>query len=273
MTVHDPGDDHQPPIVGQPGARANRRLVTNPAPGRKLAAGRDADVFELGAGRVLRRNRRGTSQELEAAVLRYAWERRFPVPAVYGCDGPNLVMERVDGPTMLDDLAHRPWMVLRHAGALARLHRRLHTIPAPTWLPPFPPDAATDAPTLPAASAPPAEAVLLHLDLHPANVILSPRGPVVIDWTNAKRGPGAADEAQTWVVMATSEIPGSVLERQAFDLLRRAFVWGLLRHLDRPALLAHLPTVAALRMADRNVTAREQAAIRVLLDRASRTGR
>src|SRR5260370_24192024 len=48
----------------------------------------------------------------------------------------------------------------------------------------------------------------LHRDLHPINVLLSPKGPVVIDWTNAARGSGASDVALTWLLMTAGEIPG-----------------------------------------------------------------
>ena len=76
----------------------------------------------------------------------------------------------------------------RHAVTLAMLLDHLHAITAPDWLP-SPLGAGT---------------ALLHLDLHPENVILTQRGPVVIDWPNAARGPGAADVAHTWVVLACS---------------------------------------------------------------------
>lgn len=38
---------------------------------------------------------------------------------------------------------------------------------------------------------------MLHLDLHPGNVILTVAGPVVIDWTDVLRGDPALDLAQT----------------------------------------------------------------------------
>ena len=75
----------------------------------------------------------------------------------------GLVLELVDGPTMLADLGRRPWRLARHARTLAELHARLHKVPYEGER-------------------------LLHLDLHPDNVLLSARGPVVIDWTNARAG-------------------------------------------------------------------------------------
>ncbi|MEF9907990.1 hypothetical protein [Streptomyces sp. P9-A2] len=59
----------------------------------------------------------------------------YPVPKGYEINGPDMVLERLTGPTMLDVLARRPWRV----GSLSRtsggFHDRLHTVPAPEWLP------------------------------------------------------------------------------------------------------------------------------------------
>jgi aminoglycoside phosphotransferase (APT) family kinase protein len=43
---------------------------------------------------------------------------------------------------------------------------------------------------------------VLHLDLHPANVLLTARGPVLIDWANARDGPPDLDVALTAVILA-----------------------------------------------------------------------
>ena len=67
-------------------------------PGPKLASGRDADVFDLGDGRVLRRNKQRTkTSEYEADVMRYAREWGYPVPAVYEVSGPDMVLRRTKG--------------------------------------------------------------------------------------------------------------------------------------------------------------------------------
>jgi hypothetical protein len=101
-----------------------------------------------------------------------AGEHGVPVPQVFDATGPDIVMEKVDGPTMLADVARCPWRLFRHAEILARVHRQVHAAPGPDWL--RAPFGYGDT--------------LLHLDLHPINVLLSPRGPVVIDWQGAGRG-------------------------------------------------------------------------------------
>jgi aminoglycoside phosphotransferase (APT) family kinase protein len=66
--------------------------------------------------------------------------------------------------------------VARHARVLARLHDQLHQIAPPAGL--RRPFGAGER--------------IMHLDLHPGNVMLTPEGPVVIDWTNAAAGPAGA---------------------------------------------------------------------------------
>ena len=104
--------------------------------------------------------------------MRYVAEHGYPVPHIEAvrADGTEIVMERIDGPIMVDAMVRPPWKLGDHLRLLADLHDQLHEIPAPDWLPGMP-DATCGS--------------LLHLDLHPLNVIMSPKGPVVVDWPNA----------------------------------------------------------------------------------------
>lgn len=222
--------------------------------GRLIASGRSADVFEYAPGLVLRRYRDEIDAEGEAVVMEHARAHGFPVPAVHEAEGRDLVLERVDGPTRLADLARHPWLLTSHAAALAALHRRLHAVRAPDGLQARFGD----------------EETLLHLDLHPGNVLLAERGPVVIDWANAARGDGAADLAQTWMLLATSTIEGGAIERSILRAGRRLFLETFLRRTDRIAAARRLSDVARARLDDPNVRADERAA---LLRLSTSTGR
>jgi streptomycin 6-kinase len=206
-----------------------------------IAAGRASEIFDLGDGRVLRRFKTGGSPEREAMVMRHARAHGFPAPDVLEVDSDSLVLERVPGKTMLEVVFRRPWTLGRNIAILAALHERLHRIAAPPGL-----EAANDGD------------MLLHLDLHPENVILSPSGAVLVDWTNARRGEPALDVAMTWVIAATS---GGALGRVAMRLF--------LRHFDRAAVLAALPIAAQRRISDPNVTNEERDAVRRLVARAT----
>jgi aminoglycoside phosphotransferase (APT) family kinase protein len=179
--------------------------VTQPLPGTLVGTGRNADVYDIGEGRVLRRYR---DQRPPAAVARegevmvHARAHGVPVPEVFDVTGSDIVMERAAGPTMLDVMGRRPWPLREQATLLATLHAAVHRVPPLPWQPaPFADDAQEAA----------AE-VLLHRDLHPQNVILTPDGPRIIDWEGAARGPALADVAMTWVIIMFSEVPGSRLQ-------------------------------------------------------------
>ena len=63
----------------------------------------------------------------EARTMEYLRGHGYPVPAIdeVSDDGTDLVMERIDGPSMGDYLMRRPWAVRRQGVVLATLHRRL----------------------------------------------------------------------------------------------------------------------------------------------------
>jgi aminoglycoside phosphotransferase (APT) family kinase protein len=187
-----------------------------------LASGRDSDIFECGDGLVLRRSRTGRSLAGEAQVMEHARRAGFPVPAVeeVSADGTDLVMERIDGPLMLAVIGRRPWELRRQGALLASLHHRLHEIAAPPWL--------TAAPG-------PSGDRLVHLDLHPLNVLIGPAGPVLIDWSNAARGDPAADVAVTWMLMATAEVPAGRISGALMGRVRGMFVNSFLAHVDTGA--------------------------------------
>src|SRR5438094_9114508 len=100
-------------------------------PGRLLAQGRAADVFECGDGLVRRRYRTPHSTLHEAAVMQYVAAHGYPVPRVVEASGSDIVMQRLEGSTMLADLASHPWRLFAHANTLASLFERLHEIPPP----------------------------------------------------------------------------------------------------------------------------------------------
>ncbi len=217
--------------------------------GRLLASGRAADVYDLGDGTVLRRYRTDHDCTAEARLMIWLETRGVPVPTVHRADGRDIVMDRVAGPTMIDDLGARPWRVVRHARALARIQREVHRCAAPAWLPVAPGVAEGDR--------------VLHLDLHPMNVILSDGGPVIIDWTNGSRGDPAFDAAMTYVLMASYEAAGWT-ERIGRRLMVTVFLWS-----RGPSLVGRaLPEALRYRLADRNVTSGERQNLERMLARA-----
>lgn len=209
--------------------------ANDPRPGRLIASGRAADVFDLGDGTVLRRYRTNHDVGPEGRLMTWLASSGIPVPIVHGADGRDMVMDRVTGPTMLDDLQRKPWRLWRHTKTLAALQRSINEVAAPDWL-------TSDGVT-------PVGDVIVHGDLHPMNVILGPRGPVVIDFTNAGRGSAAFDAAMSYVLMSTFETSG-LIDRIGQRLLVRAF-----RRVRGAALVdAGLDDACNFRLSDLNVT-------------------
>jgi aminoglycoside phosphotransferase (APT) family kinase protein len=228
-------------------------FVTIRAAGALLASGRDSEIFDCGRGLVLRRARSGRSMEKEAKIMRYVARHGYPVPRIeeISTDGSELVMERIDGPTMFAVLTRRPWLLRRNAAMLAALHQRLHAIPAPEWL-----DARVGGGDC-----------VIHLDLHPLNVIVSSRGPVLVDWTNSARGVGPTDVALTWLLMTAAEIPGGPVQAALGRALRGMFVRSFLDHFDIEIVRRALPAVGQWKCRDHNMRPSEVAAMRRLITR------
>jgi len=226
-------------------------------PGPLLGKGRAADVYDIGGGRVLRRYRDDRANPdavaQEAAAMRHLAEHGFPVPDVHDAGGRDIVMERLDGVSMLTDIERRPWRLARHADTWAALHRRLAEVPV---------DGLGES-GLPVRFGDPT--AVLHLDFHPDNIMLTPRGPVVIDWTNVSLGPAAADVAESWIVGATSTVDGGVVAGALVRLLRGRLISRFVDGCGRADAIAILPTVAEYRLQDRNVRPEEADRIRQLV--------
>ncbi|WP_416965554.1 phosphotransferase [Streptomyces sp. Agncl-13] len=164
-----------------------------PATGKLIGSGRTADVYEIDEAWVLRRNREDWGDAAaEGAVMEHVRAHGYPVPRVRtgdaGASGDSrasrtsrtdLVMERLTGPTMLEAFVAGTIDAVEAGAVLASLLRQLHAIPG-RW---------------------PGTRVL-HLDLHPENVLITPDGPRVIDWGTAEDGDPGLDWGLSAIILA-----------------------------------------------------------------------
>ena len=160
-----------------------------------VASGAFADVYAIDEARVLRRYRSGRDASGEVELLAHVVAHGYPAPRVLEAHGPDLVMERLHGPTLLQAVVSGMMPLREGAEILADLHTRLHAIPAPFgWTSTGVADDwghATGGP------------VIAHLDLHPGNVILSDtHGPSLVDWANARTATAELDVALTALILA-----------------------------------------------------------------------
>jgi aminoglycoside phosphotransferase (APT) family kinase protein len=227
--------------------------------GTLLGSGRNADVYDIGGGRVLRRYRDGRDARavaVEAKVMARARAAGVPVPEVFDVSGADIVMARATGPTMLEALGRQPLTVHDQAQLLARMHALVHAVPADVagLRRPFGTESAESH-------------VLLHGDLHPQNVILTGNGPVIIDWEGAAAGPAIADVAMTWVLVAFSEVPATGPEAAGVRGIRGKFLDSFLRAAG-PIDEGWQRTLVRFRVADPSVLPAEAARMeRWLLER------
>ncbi len=196
----------------------------------------------------------------EARTMAYLHELGYPVPAIeeLSDDGLELVMERIEGKSMVDAIAATPWNVRRHARTLADLHARLHELAAPDFL----------------AAAPVGTGDrIVHLDLHPLNVMIRSSGPVVIDWTNASAGEPLIDVGLAWVLMAAGQIPGSRMMAAVLGWGRALLVNGFVSRFDRTAVTTHLRSIVEWKVQDPHMSEVEVAGMWKVVEQAEARAR
>lgn len=197
------------------GARAMRGAL-----GEKIGEGGFSEVYAWAPGQVVKLFKRGVSQQLsqhEAQKTRAIFAAGAPAPDVLDevtLEGRfGIVLQRLDGPTLLQ-LSRSGAMTTAQTGAvLASLSMAIHRVSPPRealflrdWLGALqlsggmvPEPIATGILALIERLRP--GDGLCHGDLHPGNVIMTAEGPRVVDWTSAVRAPAAFDLACTHVIL------------------------------------------------------------------------
>jgi aminoglycoside phosphotransferase (APT) family kinase protein len=172
----------------------------------------------------------------EVAAMVAARRAGVPVPEMFlrgkWQNRPVMATAWVPGRTVLEALREAPWQVWRLGVAFGAAQAGLHSVGAPAGMPgpevwidlmDWEDRRLSDPLGTPWASwaesgwvrralhadAATAPRALLHLDFHPANVLVDRTGRVtgIIDWANAVTGPPVADLARTWSIFATARPP------------------------------------------------------------------
>jgi Ser/Thr protein kinase RdoA (MazF antagonist) len=148
-------------------------------------------------GRVLRIGRRaGLDAEVAAAAAAAA---AVPVPRVIDRvevgQASAVLLEMLPGRPAMELAAGEPDLARAAGRSCGALHARLAAVPAPGGLREVPGAVGQHGRAGPGR--------LLHLDLHPLNVLVDPSGAVtgVVDWANAAAGDPVLDRARTWAIL------------------------------------------------------------------------
>ena len=240
-----------------------------------VAQGRTAEIYAWDATHILKLYRDWCPRhwvEHESQVAHAIVAAGIPTPTageIVEIEGRRgIIYERVRAFSMLQDIRAHPWRLWLHAHALAELQAQVHRLVVP-GLPRYRDGLAHDishASALPEplrqlalerlATLPDGE-TLCHGDLHPDNVLITERGPLIIDWMTAVSGSPWADVARTSMILS---IGVRAADRQQVPFYLRWFASFFYRaylrhyHALNPDLQEELPrwapVIAAARLAE-----------------------
>ena len=206
-----------------------------------IGKGRASEVFTWGNDQVLKLHKDPDAvaeMEREFHASAAVHKAGLPVPSVDRMvdvvGRPGIVFERIEGPTMSQAMMRSPFSLFQMAGSMAELHAAMHCYEVPC-LParrerleigiraarPLTPNTREAA--LKALAQLPDGDTVCHGDLWPDNVIMSPKGPIIIDWAGAARGDPFADVARTWLLNRLTRVPVGLPERKLVNSMRALF--------------------------------------------------
>lgn len=180
----------------------------------------------------------------QAELLRYLAGQSYPVPEVafVGTHEAQhlLALSWVEGSTAAEALLARPDQAERFGRAFGEAHAQLHAVPVTSEM-----RAALQAVTPePSASI----GVLMHLDYHLLNVMMTDKGLVisVIDWENVRLGDARYDVARSLSILCADPsiraLPGAL--RQVVRRFRKGYLNGYEQAAGAEALAGLEPFLA-----------------------------
>jgi Ser/Thr protein kinase RdoA (MazF antagonist) len=249
--------------------------------GSPIAYGRTAEIYPWPNNQVLKLFYDWFSQEAigyEARLAEVVHGSGLPVPAVGEMVTVNgrtgLIYERVAGAALFEVMPKRPWTIFRYGRRTAELHAEMHSKTIPLEIPrqrqrlvekiesaAALPDALRRQ-VLAALARLPDGDQLCHGDFHPANVMATPQGEVIIDWIDATRGNPLADLARSSIIalgVASTAQTARTLDKLFVRLFHAIYLrrYLALRPEGKVEYGRWLPIVAAARLSE-NIPELEQ---------------
>lgn len=209
-----------------------------------FSQGRTADIYRIGEEYILKLFHTGWAKEAiqqEFKIIHLLKENNLQVPMAYEIvdfkGRTGIVYEKITGPTILQIMEKQPLSYLKQARLLAAIHLDIHNnfnskLPSQFQM-------LTKRINANAAISESQKIALLgdlgnleggdticHGDFNPDNVILSPNGPVIIDWIDASYGNPVADVTAISLMTEIVEIAESAasMTKLLFRLLRKHFI-------------------------------------------------
>lgn len=243
---------------------------------KPLAIGRTAEVYQWGEeNKIIKlffdrcpldlvEFEYKVSKLVESADLQVP--KVFKVIEVKGRYG--IVYEFVEGETMLQTMISNPLKLGSYAHQLAELHISIHKIET-SELPSQRQFLEKRIRNLEILTSEEKEEILkilddlpddnriCHVDFHPDNIILTTKGPIIIDWPNSSRGNPLADVMMTSLILKFGTPPTGLITRLIVRLFKSRFqkaylkYYFLLSNYKRKQLKLWEVPIAAARLADK----------------------
>ena len=242
--------------------------------GTPIAYGRTAEIYAWDEGQILKLFHDWFPREsiqYEARLAEVVHGSGLPVPAVGEMVTVNgrtgLIYERVAGVALFEVMPKRPWTIFHYGRRMAELHVAMHSktialeIPRQRQRLVEKIESAAALPDglrgriLAALAKLPDGDQLCHGDFHPANVMATPQGEVIIDWIDATRGNPLADLARSSIIalgVASTAQTTRTLDKLFVRLFHAIYLrrYLALRPEGRGEYGRWLPIVAAARLSE-----------------------
>jgi tRNA A-37 threonylcarbamoyl transferase component Bud32 len=215
--------------------------------GQLLGIGNTASVYAWGKSEVIKifHDQNGaiyevTKEAQNAEIINKLNLRAPRFSGIIEYEGNTcLIYEKVEGTTMLSYIEPTKISVSYYAKLMAQLHFELHQVEIDinsnlkneltksiknTQVITEPEKTIV----LDILGRLPEGKVLCHYDFHPGNIILSPNGPVIIDWLNTLVGHQLADVTRTFMMIDSTVLPPNaptwLIERDYRELFGKEYL-------------------------------------------------
>jgi uncharacterized protein (TIGR02172 family) len=239
--------------------------------GERLFAGRTSEVYAWSDTEVVKLYQPWVAKataERERASTQAVLDLGISVPEVgeiVSVDGrTGLILERIKGPTMMNQIESDVARAGSFARQLAEIHVAITSVVADERFPEQSGllqariarcESLTESARqmiLASLAQMPRGDRLCHGDFHPGNIIMSGHRPVIIDWIDASRGNPAADLARSSILFMghIAITPCSSAVHRAMELFHSTYldIWVQEMDVDRREYEMWLPIMAAARL-------------------------
>ncbi|WP_226530623.1 aminoglycoside phosphotransferase family protein [Metabacillus niabensis] len=241
--------------------------------GQLLGVGNTASVYEWGKSEVIKifhdfksAMYEVTKEAQNAKIINKLNVRAPRFSKIMEYEGKTcLIYEKVEGPTMLNYIEPTRFSVSYNAKLLAQIHFEIHQvkIDVNSNLKTELSKSITNTEVITESERKivlriletlPEGKVLCHYDFHPGNIILSPNGPIIIDWLNTLVGHQLADVTRTYMMINSNALPPNapswLTERKYRDLFGKEYLdeYSNLSGIDRIPLDEWLVPIFASRI-------------------------